>query len=134
MPRGGGAGQLLLQPGQLGIADHVAAGIPPGLLNRGQHQLLGDGGRQSDSKGWDGGGARRWREAELGGVGGHQRRIGQNRSNPGLYGRCVGIGQLLIASGEPGFEDVQRQHIAEAEGAVPLGEGRKGSGAITGLA
>ena len=29
---------------------------------------------------------------------------------------------------------MQRQHIAEAEGAVALGEGRKSGGAITGLA
>ena len=42
LPGGIGSRHLLLQPGQLGVADHVAARIAPGLLHRGEHQLLGD--------------------------------------------------------------------------------------------
>ena len=37
LPSCGGAGHLLLQPGHLGVADHVAVGVSPGLLHSGDH-------------------------------------------------------------------------------------------------
>ena len=134
LPGGGGGGHLLLQPGQLGGADHAAAGVPPGLLHGGEHQLLGHDRRQGIGKSGDGRLAGGRRHAGLGGIAGHLGWIGQDHADAGLHRCRIGILQLLIPRGEPGFEHVQGEHIAEAEGAIALGERGTHRGPIARLA
>ena len=110
---------LVLQPSQLGVADQIAAGITPGFLHRGEHQLLGDKGcqygSQGSSKGRDGGGVRRKGSSNLGGVSNKLSGVRKNRRNPSSYGCSTGVFQLLIPTRQPGFEHMQGQNLTEIE-------------------
>ena len=118
-----GVGHLLLKPGHLAIADQITARIPPGLLHGGEHQFLGDERCQGVGESRDGRCVGGWGNPCFACIAGHQVGVRQNCADPGLHRGRIGILQLLIPGGEPGFEHVQREHIAETEGAIALGEG-----------
>ena len=133
LPAGAGGGHALLQPGKLISTDQVTAGISPGLLHGGDHQLLGHQRCQRFGKSRDGRRPGRRCNPKFSRVGEQIGRFGQDGADAGLHGGGIGVLQLLIPGGEAGFQYVQRQNIAEAEGAVALGERGEGGSTVTGL-
>ena len=123
----------MLQPGELVSTDQVTAGISPGLLHGGDHQLLGDQGCQGTGKSRDARRPGRGCEPQLCRISKEIGRLGQDGADAGLHGGGIGVLQLLIPGGETGFQHVKRQNIAEAEGAVTLGERGEGGSTVTGL-